>query len=75
MGLVFLSIQLLPCVLVGAFKPFTFKVIIDRYVFSDILLLDYFPLYFFLSLFLLLLLLNASHLMLVAVRLGVNKCL
>ena len=34
------------CLLVGVFDPFTFKVIIDRYIFSNILLLDRFPLLF-----------------------------
>ena len=47
MGLVFLSIQLSLCLLVGAFKPFTFKVIIDRYIFKAILSFDYFLLFFF----------------------------
>ena len=53
------------CLLVGAFKPITFKVIIASYVCSAILLLDYFPLFFFLSVFLLLL--KASPLTFVAV--------
>ena len=35
------------CLLVRAFKPFTFKLIIDRYVCSAILLIDCFPLFFF----------------------------
>ena len=30
-GLVFVSIQTSLCLLVGAFNPFTFKVIIDKY--------------------------------------------
>lgn len=37
MGLVTLSI--LPCLLIGAFNPFTFKVIIDRYALIAILLI------------------------------------
>ena len=61
MGLVFVFIQL-PCLLVTAFKRLIFKVIIDRNVFSAILLLGYFPV-FFLSLFLL----HASPLILVVV--------
>ena len=52
------------CLLVGAFKPFTFKVIINGYICCAILLLDYFPLWFFLSRFLVL---KASPLTFVAV--------
>ena len=63
MSLVLLSIQL-PCLLVGVFKPFTFKMIMDKYAFSAVLLIDYFLLlFFFLSLFLL----KASLLTFVAV--------
>ena len=57
------------CLLVGAFKPFKFKVIFDRYAYSAILWLDCFPLSFFLS-FLLILLLKASLLTFVAVLIG-----
>ena len=39
------------CLLVGAFKSFTLKVIIDRYVFCVILLLDHFTLLFSFLLF------------------------
>ena len=35
------------CLLLGAFKPFTSKVIIDRYIFIAILFFYYFPLVFF----------------------------
>ena len=61
------------CLLFGAFKPFTFKVILDRYIFSAILLLDYVPLFpshfvvFCCCCFVFLLLLQASPLTFVAV--------
>ena len=54
MGLVFVSIQpVYLCLLVGAFSPLTFTVIIDMYVLIAILLitLDLFLLLFFLSFF------------------------
>lgn len=38
MGLVFLIHSATPCPLIEEFSPFTFKAIIDRYIFMDIFL-------------------------------------
>ena len=64
-GSCFLIHSALPCLLIGAFNPFTFKVIIDRYLFIDIFFVPA-----FLSLCLLLPLLKALHLASLADLLG-----
>ena len=46
MDTVVLSNSATLCLLVGIFKPFTFQVTIDRYVFVAILFFNYFPLFF-----------------------------